>query len=210
MISLILLKLKYLVSSYRFTKETPPMLKDFEAIRNSKMNLNEVYFWTDTVLDWKKLLKQDKYKQRIIEEWQKLIVKRKIAIYAFVLMPNHLHVVWELLEKNGKEMPHASFNKATGHEIIKDLKENHPAVLNHFEVNENERQYRIWQRDPLAILMDNIHKVEQKINYIHNNPLQERWNLADNPENYKWSSARFYELGIDDFGFLTHYKERFG
>ena len=182
----------------------------FKTTRNSIMTMNEVYFWTDTILDWKKLLGQEKYKKKIIQEWQQLVIKRKIIIYAFVIMPNHLHVVWELLEKNGKEMPHASFNKATAHDILKDLKENHQKVLPYFEVNEKERKYRIWQRDPLAILMNNTQKVEQKINYLHNNPLHERWNLCDRPENYKWSSARFYELGIDDFGFLTHYKERFG
>jgi len=27
------------------------------------------------------------------------------------------------------------------------------------------------------------------------------------PEDYKYSSAKFYETGVDDFGLLTHYKE---
>jgi putative transposase len=57
--------------------------------------------------------------------------------------------------------------------------------------------------------MDNKKKVEQKITYVHENPLQEYWNLTDMPENYKWSSAKFYETGIDEFGFLTHYMNRF-
>jgi putative transposase len=107
-------------------------------------------------------------------------------------------------------MPHASFNKQTSHNIIKDIKVNHPAVLPFFKVDEKERQYRIWQRDPLAILMDFKNKLGQKLTYIHNNPLHERWNLAEKPELYPWSSANFYETGIDDFGFLTHYMERFG
>ena len=50
--------------------------------------------------------------------------------------------------------------------------------------------------------------VFQKLNYSHNNPLQDHWKLADSPENYKWSSAKFYETGIDEFGFLTHYLDR--
>ena len=32
------------------------------GIRNSKMLLGEVYFWTDTIKDWKKLLDDDLYK----------------------------------------------------------------------------------------------------------------------------------------------------
>ena len=29
--------------------------------RNSRMEFDLVYFWTDTIKDWKHLLKQDKY-----------------------------------------------------------------------------------------------------------------------------------------------------
>ena len=72
------------------------------------------------------------------------------------------------------------------------------------------RSYRIWQRDPLAVLMDSISKIEQKIIYIHNNPLHQKWNLALRNEEYKWSSASFYENGSNDFGFLTRYEEKFG
>ncbi len=91
-------------------------------------------------------------------------------------------------------MPYASFNKASAHSIIKDLKELHDNVLSYFKVNEKERDIRIWQRDPLGILIDNRDKMEQKLEYIHLNPLHERWNLADRPENYYWSSAKFMKL----------------
>jgi len=86
------------------------------------MQLNDVYFWTDTVKDWKHLLKQDKYKQTIIETWKWLKDKGFVNIYGFVIIPNHLHVISEMLAMNGKEMPvrpgypggpHASFNKIT-------------------------------------------------------------------------------------------------
>ena len=182
----------------------------FETTRNSKLQLNEVYFWNDTIKDWKHLLKQDKYKEVILDILKDLADKKKIIIYGFVIMPNHLHLLWEMLTKNGREMPYASFNKATAHIIINDLKEQHPKVVELFKVEESERAHRIWQRDPLGILMDNKSKFEQKLDYTHNNPLQEKWSLAKSPKEYKWSSASFYETGIDPFGFLTHYKERFG
>lgn len=173
------------------------------------MELKEVYFWTSTVKDWKNLFVQDKYKQLIIDQWRSLTQKELIIVYGFVIMPNHLHVIWELCKRNGKEMPHASFNKATAHLIVKDLKVNHPAVIPYFKVNEHERSFRIWQRDPLAVLMDNKSKVEQKLTYIHQNPLQERWNLATDPIEYPWSSAAFYENEPTDFDFLVRYEERF-
>jgi hypothetical protein len=50
---------------------------------------------------------------------------------------------------------------STAHEIVKDLQVNHLAVLFHFKIEEKERKYRVWQRDPLAVLMDNKIKLEQ-------------------------------------------------
>ena len=106
-------------------------------------------------------------------------------------------------------MPHASFNKKTAHEILKDLKFNHQHVLPFFSVDEKEREYRIWQRDALAVEMDSKKKVEQKIDYIHGNPLHKKWKLAKRPEEYIWSSAKYYEQDEDVFGILTHYADRF-
>ena len=147
--------------------------------------------------------------QLVTEILRDLVSKEFVKVYGFVVMPNHVHILWELQAMNGREMPHASFNKATAHQIVKDLKANHPLVLAHFKVDEKERQFRIWQRDPLAVVMDNKRKFEQKLNYIHNNPLAERWNLAKTPHDYFCSSASYYEKGIDHFSFLTHYQERF-
>lgn len=176
--------------------------------RNSHMELNEVYFWTNTIKDWKYLLKKDKYKKVIIDQLRWLVERKKIAVYGFVIMPNHLHILWEMLEKNGKEMPHASFNKWTSSQFLKDLRVNHPNVIPYFEEKTSERNHRFWQRNALAILMDSKPKFEQKLDYLHLNPLQEHWSLAIQPEDYYWSSASFYMTEKDNFGFLTHYMDR--
>ena len=104
----------------------------FETTRNSKLQLNEVYFWNDTIKDWKHLLKQDKYKEVILEVLRGLVAKNKIIVYGFVIMPNHLHLLWEMLAKNGREMPYASFNKAIGHLIVEDLNQNRQNFLEQF------------------------------------------------------------------------------
>ncbi len=172
--------------------------------------METVYFWTSTVKDWKLLLKEDTYKLLLIDLLKALVERKQIAVYGFVIMPNHIHLLWELLKMNGKEKPHASFQKASSHEMVKDLKQNHPQVLPFFAVSESDRQYRIWQRDPLAVRMDTKIKASQKLDYMHNNPMQERWSLVQKPEEYFWSSASFYQDNVDRFGFLTRYEERFG
>jgi hypothetical protein len=49
--------------------------------------------------------------------------------------------------------------------------------------------------------------IEQKLDYIHNNPCQGKWMLADNPVSYQYSSAAFYECDDKSYPFLTHYGE---
>ncbi|MCY7362353.1 MAG: hypothetical protein LH629_09865 [Ignavibacteria bacterium] len=48
--------------------------------------------------------------------------------------------------------------------------------------------------------------IEQKINYIHFNPVHPKWKLAEEPQQYKYSSAKFYYEDKDDFGFLENYR----
>lgn len=177
--------------------------------RNSQMSLGEVYFWTDTIKNWNRLLFTDLNKNIIIECWQNLIRRNKIKIYAFVIMPNHIHVVWEMTEINGKENSYASFNKYTAHQFLAHLRKTDPNAIKKYQEVTEERNHRFWQRDALAIWLDSKSKAEQKIGYIHMNPLQSHWNLVTKPEDYRWSSAKFYETGVDEFGIITDYRDRF-
>ncbi|MDF2454466.1 MAG: hypothetical protein K0R51_459 [Cytophagaceae bacterium] len=48
---------------------------------------------------------------------------------------------------------------------------------------------------------------EQKINYMHENPVKGKWQLSDSYINYPWSSAKFYECNDLKFTFLTQYTD---
>ena len=63
-----------------------------------------------------------------------------------------------------------------------------------------------WQRDSLPFELYSQKVFKQKLNYIHQNPLQKRWKLVDSPAEYIYSSAKFYEKDIDDFGFIKDYR----
>ena len=92
------------------------------------MENNELYFFTATILNWKKLLKPDNFKMIIIDSLKNLVDRNKIKVYAYVIMHNHIHLIWELLENNGKEQAHSSFMKFTSHEFKKELVANHPSA----------------------------------------------------------------------------------
>lgn len=181
----------------------------FKEYRKSFIEIGRIYFWTATINSWYKLMSDDEVKKIIVDSLKYLHEKGKIEIYAFVVMPNHVHLVWKIKELNGKETSHGSFLKYTAHEFKKHLREANPDFLKLFAVKAENKEYEFWQRDSLAFELTQRDTAFQKINYIHNNPLSERWQLCDDPVKYYYSSAKFYESGIDDFGFLTHIMEVF-
>lgn len=55
-----------------------------------------LYFSTATIKGWKNLLKPDKYKEVITNAMSFLTEEESVWIYAFVIMPNHIHWVWQM------------------------------------------------------------------------------------------------------------------
>lgn len=75
----------------------------FEQKRKSHIEKGEIYFWTATINQWQRLLKNEEYKDIIIDSLQWLTDENKIDVFAFVIMPNHIHLIWRVNEPNGKE-----------------------------------------------------------------------------------------------------------
>jgi putative transposase len=81
-----------------------------EAIRRkSYHNINKIYFFTATINNWQPLLACDNNKQLIVDYLNKLNAEGYLTVYAFVIMPNHMHIIWRQNKLNGKETPQGSF-----------------------------------------------------------------------------------------------------
>jgi putative transposase len=169
--------------------------------RKSFNETNKVYFFTATIHNWFPLLAEDNNQQLITDYLKKLSDEKYLTVYGFVLMPNHLHIIWKQNKLNGKETPQASFLKYTGHEFLKKLKTKSKSFA--YEVQAANKKHEIWQRDSLSIEIYSRVVAKQKLDYIHSNPVSGKWQLSIDDLSYYFSSARFYENGIDDFGFLT-------
>jgi len=177
--------------------------------RQGQMCLNQVYFYTQTIHDFYPLLSDDKLKQVIVDSLHFLTQKRLVEIYGYVIMPNHIHLIWNILQMNAKESPSGSFSKFTAHEFKRYLQSCNPLLLGRFASEKQDRNFQFWKRDPLAISISNETILLQKLDYIHNNPLNSKWGLCQYPEDYKWSSARYYNTGEDEFGILKDFRGDF-
>lgn len=162
-------------------------------------------FFTATIVKWYHLLKPDKYKDIITESMRFLVQNNRVNIYAFVLMPNHIHLIWSTQDKHQYKDVQRDFLKFTAQQIKFDLLKFHPKVLDKFKSSRKDRKYQLWQNRPLSIPVYTEKVFQQKINYIHNNPIQPKWQLSERTQDYKYSSASFYEEGQESWDFITGY-----
>lgn len=160
-------------------------------------------FFTATILDWKHLLKGDNYKNIIITSLKFLADEKRVNIYAFAIMSNHIHIIWQPLRPYSLTQIQTSFMTFTAKYIKQKLRHDNPDLLETFRVNKYDRTYQIWKREPLSIELFTEKTFAQKLNYIHRNPVVA--GLVNFPEEYKYSSALFYHSGVDEFGLITHY-----
>ena len=162
-------------------------------------------FFTATILEWKPLLNKDNYKDIVVSSLQFLVENKRVAVYGFVIMPNHIHLIWQIAEGHKRENVQRDFLKYTAQQIKMDLERRDKALLEQFRVAAKDRMYQIWERNPLSIDMYSEKVLLQKLEYIHHNPLQEKWSLSKDAESYKYSSASFYHTGKSEWSFLSHY-----
>jgi len=162
----------------------------------------ETYFFTSTILNWNNLLADDNCKQIIISSLNFLVAQKRVYVLAFVIMPNHQHLIWQIREGHERKNVQRDFMKYTAQQMKFYLSKNNAAVLQKFRVDAADREFQIWERNPLSVAIVNESVFMQKLNYIHLNPIVDRWRLCESPEQYRYSSARFYWSGKDEFGFL--------
>ena len=168
---------------------------------------SNVYFFTATNLSWIKLLEEDEHKNIVINSLKFLSDNKRVKVIAFVIMPNHIHIIWQILEPHKNENIQRDFLKYTAQQIKFSLINKDSPLLDAIRVNAKDRKYQLWERNPNWFALDNTDTLLQKLNYIHNNPCQAKWLLAEKSEDYKYSSARYYILDDKEFDFLISHKD---
>ena len=57
-------------------------------------------FLTATIREWKRLLKPDKYKDVVLSGLKHLVSQNKIILFAYCIMDNHIHIIWQIKGEN--------------------------------------------------------------------------------------------------------------
>ena len=162
------------------------------------MEFNRLYFYTAIIKNWLPLLEKDEFKMVIINSLKYLVNLQKIRVYSYVIMLNHVHLIWELLENNGKEPPHASFMKFTSHHFLKLMRQQDPIGLKKYDSTTKTRRYQLWQRNSRATVLYTPDIIYQNNTY----PSDTRSSIYDINQ-----SPRTFMDGLSDYNYLeSHIK----
>ena len=126
------------------------------------------------------------------------------TICGYVIMPNHIHLLIYHKEENGqlknlvgnlkRFMAYDMVELYTQSGRTESLMQMTKGITDRDK--KKKQLHRVFEDsfDVKRCYNDNF--IQQKLNYIHNNPLNPRWNLATRAADYKHSSARFYEKEV--------------
>ncbi len=159
---------------------------------------DKAYFVTITTVNWVDVFTRLNHKTTIIDSLKYCQQQKGLEIYAYVLMPSHLHMMCRA--KEGFELSNIirDFKKFTSKKIIQNIQDEPESrrewLLELFskacEHLKREQEYKVWQDGYHAEEISSNKFIYQKLNYIHDNPVKDR--IVEKPEDYLFSSARNY------------------
>lgn len=161
-------------------------------------------FTTASIYQRIHLFQEPKYIEILLNAFEYLSLEKKAMVYGFVIMPNHFHVLWQLSSHHSRLSSQGAFFRHCSRQFLHYLEKDRRLQM--FKVLKHDRQHQFWEKAYTKICFTRSYTL-QKLAYIHNNPCQPRWRLADIAYLYPWSSASFYELGDKKYHWLVHIDE---
>jgi putative transposase len=108
-------------------------------------------------------------------------IRDKADIHAFVIMPNHFHLLIGIPEGSSISSYMRDLKKRIAYEYFKVF---------------NLSPVKFWQGRFDCFDITSEETYNTKLNYIHYNPVKK--GLVERPEDWEYSSARFYPQVIEE------------
>ncbi|CAM1362379.1 REP-associated tyrosine transposase [Tenacibaculum xiamenense] len=135
-----------------------------------------------------------------------------MELYCYCFMPSHIHFIFRSSKGEPSELLR-DFKRHTSKNVLEAIKNNIQESRKEWllwmfaragKKNASTSVYQFWQHHNKPIELWSEKVIKQKIDYIHNNPVESGFVL--HPEDWKYSSARSFQeqdsiLPIDISGF---------
>ena len=184
------------------------MSDKYKIFDNSK-----AYFITMTVVGWIDLFTHYNHKIIIVDSLKYCQNHKGLEIFGWCLMSSHLHMICRVTEGYHLSDVLRDFKKFTSKKLVHQIKEANdsrqewllPLLESYCKHLKKEQKFKVWQDGNHAEIIETNHFFDQKLNYMHNNPVEEQ--IVEHPEDYLFSSARNYaglsnmiDIIVESFG----------
>lgn len=161
------------------------------------INQTALYFLTLQIVQWADIFTRQIYRDIVIDSFKYCQQEKGLEIFAYVVMSNHVHILVRTSNCNLSDVIR-DLKRHTSKKIIETINSENESrrdwllmIFKH-SANKHSRNniYQVWTHEnhPEEIYSNDF--IEQKIEYIHNNPV--RAGIVSKPEDYIYSSARNY------------------
>lgn len=168
------------------------------SVRYKFRNQEKLYFISFSVVYWIDLFIRNEYKNILIDSLRFCQKEKGLDIYAWCIMTSHVHMIigtrkdkMENIMRDYKSHTSRTLKKAIKDNPIESRKEWMLWLMERAgKKNSNNANFQLWRQDNHPIELWDNYMLEQKLNYIHQNPVEA--GIVDKAENYTYSSAGDY------------------
>jgi len=156
-----------------------------------------IYFITASITDWQPLFRYEEPRWILLDDIDFYRNKYTTKILAYVIMPEHYHLILDIEKPDLLHQWLADFQRHTATQLSRWLRKTaHPSHLIVYERRaDKDSKLAVWKEQARAVGIVSKDVLKTKIEYIHTNPV--RRGLVENPVEWPWSSWRNYFLGDD-------------
>ena len=170
--------------------------------RNYKMLSKEgMYFISFAVINWIDVFIRQQYFELICDSLEYCINNKGMVVYAYCIMPSHIHMVFSDNNANPSKLL-GEFKTFTSKNMRKEIENNIYESRRKWILlmmkkagakNSNVKNYQFWQQNNQPMELWSNKFIDQKVDYIHNNPVVA--GFVEEAEHWKYSSAIDYSGG---------------
>lgn len=161
-------------------------------------DIDKAYYVTITVTDWVDLFTRKRYKEIVVDSLKYCQRKLGLEIYAWCLMSSHLHMMCSSLSEKILYEIIQRFKMFTTKTLLASIQEGPESrrewLMERFaEPCKNikkKQNYKLWRHGYHAKELRSNDFIYQKLEYIHNNPVDE--GIVTYAEDYVYCSAPAY------------------
>lgn len=158
-----------------------------------------VYYMTFTIVGWIDIFSRQIYRDMFIDSLKYCQQNKGMHLHAYVIMTNHVHLIVSVDEGLSISNFVRDCKKFTSKQILAEIESNltesrRDWMLHQFKYyasrHSRNEHYQLWEQDNHFVELSSPAFTQQKIDYIHDNPVKAGW--VYKAEDYVYSSASNY------------------